>query len=126
MENHQGSLERLAKEMNRRIVIVAALISVFCLTVSVKAFAEGTGLPAGKASGYVSIDNPLSLNYVYAVVQPNMLDKEKTDIAVLLTEKPLADGALKDVDDLWAFAAHCGIYYAMKDVSLGRTRPCAV
>lgn len=71
------------------------------------AIAGGTQLVAGSASGNVKINGKsLSLKYAYAVAQPNLIDENKTDIAVLLTEKPIPDGALREVSDLWAFAAH--------------------
>lgn len=71
------------------------------------AIADGTQLTSGSASGTVKINGkPLSLKYAYAVAQPNLSDEKKTDIAVLLTEKPVPDGALREVSDLWAFAAH--------------------
>ncbi len=58
-------------------------------------------IKAGTASGSISIDGTsMKLNYSYAMAQPNTFEKEKTDIAVLLTEKPVPDEAFKDVEDL--------------------------
>lgn len=71
------------------------------------AIADGTELTSGSASGTVKINGkPLRLKYAYALAQPNLSDEKKTDIAVLLTEKPVPEGALREVSDLWAFAAH--------------------
>ncbi len=68
---------------------------------------------AGKASGTLTIDGKsIALKYAYAMVQPNTFDKDKTDIAVLLTKRPLNVSAVKDAEELdeavgkehgWAF-----------------------
>lgn len=56
---------------------------------------------AGTASGYVSLNGvKLILNHAYALAQPNTFDEKKLDIAVLLTEKPLPEGALRDVQGM--------------------------
>ncbi len=68
---------------------------------------------AGKASGTLTIDGKsIALKYAYAMLQPNTFDKDKTDIAVLLTGRPLNEGTVKDAEKLddavgqehgWAF-----------------------
>jgi len=56
---------------------------------------------AGTASGNVSLNGvKMSLNYAYALAQPNTFDEKKFDIAVLLTEKPVSEGELKDAAGL--------------------------
>ena len=56
---------------------------------------------AGKASGTLTINGKgIPLNYSYAMAQPNTFDAGKNDIAVLLTEKPLPEGALSGIGDL--------------------------
>jgi hypothetical protein len=56
---------------------------------------------AGTASGTLTLNgNGIPLKYAYAMSQPNTFDVAKNDIAVLLTEKPLPDGALKGIKDL--------------------------
>lgn len=56
---------------------------------------------AGKASGSLTIDGKsIPLKYSYAMAQPNTFDKDKTDIAVLLTEGPLAEDALNNAEEL--------------------------
>jgi hypothetical protein len=42
----------------------------------------------------------IPLNYAYAMAQPNTFDAAKNDIAILLTEKPLAAEALSGIGDL--------------------------
>jgi hypothetical protein len=55
----------------------------------------------GTASGSIVIDGTsMKLNYAYAMAQPNTFDKEKTDIAILLTENPVQNETFKDVEDL--------------------------
>jgi len=51
---------------------------------------------AGTASGNISLNGiKISLNYAYALAQPNAFDENKLDIAVLLTEKPVSEDELK-------------------------------
>ena len=55
-------------------------------------------ITAGTASGTISLNGvAIRLNYAYALAQPNTFDEKKLDIAVLLTEKPVSEGGLKDV-----------------------------
>jgi hypothetical protein len=42
----------------------------------------------------------VNLNYSYVVDQPNTFAKDRTDRAVLITEKPLKKGALRGLEDL--------------------------
>lgn len=56
---------------------------------------------AGKASGTLTINGKgIPLNYSYAMAQPNTFDAAKNDTTVLLTEKPLPEGALSGIGDL--------------------------
>ena len=75
--------------------------------------AAGAQPSAGKASGTLTINGKaVPLKYSYAMAQPNTFDAAKTDTAILLTSKPIADGALRGIEDLrdvtrqqhgWAF-----------------------
>jgi hypothetical protein len=57
---------------------------------------------AGTASGTLTLNGKaVPLKYAYAMIQPNTFDAAKNDTAVLLTEKPLPDGALDGLKDLW-------------------------
>lgn len=68
---------------------------------------------AGTASGTLTINGKgIPLKYAYAMAQPNTFDASKNDIAILLTEKSLAEETLKGIADLreatrnqqgWAF-----------------------
>jgi hypothetical protein len=63
--------------------------------------ATGVKSYAGTASGTLTIDGKgIPLKYAYAMSQPNTFDDAKNDIAVLLTEKSLPDGALNGIGDL--------------------------
>ncbi|NJD55809.1 MAG: nuclear transport factor 2 family protein [Nitrospirae bacterium] len=56
---------------------------------------------SGSASGTVTIDgSKLRLKHAYGMAQPNTFDKQKTDIAVLITEQPLPEDALSELEDL--------------------------
>jgi len=80
---------------------------------SQQSFAAETQAVTGKATGTLTIDGKhITLKYAYAMVQPNTFDPGKTDIAVLLTEEPLDEDALTDIEELddavmrqhsWAF-----------------------
>lgn len=55
----------------------------------------------GTASGRLVIDqHTVTLSYSYAMDQPNTFTRERTDRAVLITEKPLKKGALRGLEDL--------------------------
>lgn len=55
----------------------------------------------GTATGVIKIDDKaLDLKHAYAMSQPNTFEKEKNDIAVLLTATPLQDGALNGKNSL--------------------------
>lgn len=72
----------------------------------------------GTASGSMSVDGTgMKLNYAYAMAQPNSFDKEKTDIAILISEKPVPDERFKDVEDLRDVAVrqHGWLYFEIND-----------
>jgi hypothetical protein len=55
----------------------------------------------GEAAGSLTIDGlSVRLGNVYAMDQPNAFEKKKSDIAVLITEKPIPDEAFMDLEDL--------------------------
>jgi len=96
------------------LITILAAISIFPGVIAVpRSSAAEVGPIAGKASGTLTIDGKsITLKYSYVLAQRNTFDKNKTDIAVLLTENPLAADALKDIEDLrdatykehgWAF-----------------------
>lgn len=59
--------------------------------------------PAGKASGSITIDGKsMPVAHAYAWAQPNTFDKQKTDVVVLITEKPVPAEAFAGVDGLLA------------------------
>ncbi|MFZ5907856.1 MAG: hypothetical protein ACOYVJ_10720 [Nitrospirota bacterium] len=90
-----------SKNLFRDSLFFAAVLLVFSLLPGQVTGAHAGELKPGTASGAISIDGtPLKLHYAYAMAQPNTFEEEKTDIAVLLTEKPVPDEAFKDVEDL--------------------------
>ncbi len=99
-----------AETLGRILIVAAIVIAVVCSGQSPAVAAQSV---AGKASGTLTIDGKsIALKYAYAMLQPNTFDKDKTDIAVLLTERPLNEGAVKDAEELddavgkehgWAF-----------------------
>jgi len=55
----------------------------------------------GTAAGRLVVEEySASLEHVYVVDQPNSLSRERTDRAVLITEKPLRQALLRGVEDL--------------------------
>ncbi|MGE5238907.1 MAG: hypothetical protein ACM3ON_08905 [Chloroflexota bacterium] len=79
-------------------VLVCAAFAVHSVTA---AQAAKSVLKTGEAMGTLSIDGKtIELKHAYAMAQPNTFEKEKTDIAVLLTQHALPEGALKDLEDL--------------------------
>jgi len=73
---------------------------------------------AGTASGNISLNGiKISLNYAYALAQPNAFDENKLDIAVLLTEKPVSEDELKDVAGLEhvAYKKHNYVLFKIND-----------
>jgi len=116
MAYRQGALGKFADgvEALGRILSYTLMAIVAVCTVHVgQSFAASSQSVAGKASGTLTIDGKgIALKYAYAMAQPNTFDKDKTDIAVLLTERPLNEGAIKDAEQLdnaagkehgWAF-----------------------
>ena len=72
---------------------------------------------AGTASGNISLNGvKISLNYAYALAQPNAFDEHKLDIAVLLTEKPVSEDELKDVAGL-EYVAYQKHNYALFNIN---------
>jgi hypothetical protein len=67
---------------------------------------ERAGRVAGTASGTLTLNGKsVPLRYAYAMAQPNTFDASKNDTAILLTEKPLPEGAIDEIGDLQE-AAH--------------------
>ena len=84
-----------------RSLLFAAGFLFLLLMLCQVAVVQAGEVKIGTASGSISIDGmSMKLNYAYAMAQPNTFEKEKTDIAVLLTEKPFPEEAFKDVEDL--------------------------
>ena len=76
--------------------VAGALVAVFLVALPVAA------LEPGRAEGNLTIDgNKIPLNYAYAVAkQKNQLNDRNELTRIILTEKPLPDGAkLADFDD---------------------------
>jgi len=103
---------RLIKKMYQRISQTFIFPALAALLI-IAAASGSLAAEAGKASGTLTIDGSrITLRYSYVMEQPNTFEKNKTDMAVLLTEKPLAPDALADIEDLrdatrrmhgWAF-----------------------
>lgn len=84
--------------------------TLFCMAIAAAVLLEGFGAfrdalaedaMGGTAKGSLTVNGKSSpLSHAYAMAQPNTFEKSKTDIAVLLTEKPLPEGALKDVEEI--------------------------
>jgi hypothetical protein len=83
-----------------RTCIIIAMTVIIALGVCRSSTAEEQS-PAGTASGSLTINGKgIPLKYSYAMTQPNTFDAAKNDLAVLLTEKPLAEEALSGLEDL--------------------------
>ncbi|MDA8241901.1 MAG: hypothetical protein M0Z67_16240 [Nitrospiraceae bacterium] len=84
------------------LITLFAAIVIFAAAIAGPHSSAAQARPvAGEASGTLTVDGKsIALRYSYAMAQPNTFDKGKTDIAVLLTEDPLAGDALKDIEDL--------------------------
>lgn len=60
----------------------------------------------GTASGTLSLNGKkIELKYAYALAQPNAFDEKKLDTAVLLTDQPIPESELKEIQGL-EFIAH--------------------
>ena len=84
----------------RRSCFLFAIIAVIAF--GVRPSSAGQAQPAaGTASGTLTINGKgIPLKYAYIMAQPNTFDAAKNDIAVLLTEKPLAEETLNGIADL--------------------------
>ena len=110
LRNFVGYAGRSARIGRACMIVAMTVIVAFGVRPSSAAEAPSS---AGTASGTLTINGKgIPLNYSYAMDQPNTFNAAKTDIAVLLTEKPLAEGALSGIGDLrdatgkqhgWAF-----------------------
>ena len=80
--------------------MIVAMTAILAFSVWPSAAAEAQS-SAGTASGTLTINGKgIPLKYAYALAQPNTFDAAKNDIAVLLTENPLPEGALSGLGDL--------------------------
>ncbi len=80
------------------VIVAMTVIIAFGVWQSSTAEAQSS---AGTASGMLTINGKgIPLKYSYAMAQPNTFDATKNDIAILLTEKPLAEEALSGIGDL--------------------------
>ncbi len=73
---------------------------------------------AGKASGTITVDGKaMTLAHAYAWAEPNTFDKQKTDVVVLLTEKPVPPEAFTGVEGLLAVGRRIQgfVLYAIDD-----------
>lgn len=71
-------------------------LAVLAVVAAAGRAAAAEPLRQGKASGSFSVDGKkVTLRYAYALVQENMFDDDKKDVAVLLTSAPLGDEALR-------------------------------
>jgi hypothetical protein len=94
-------MKRNSKKSLRDSIFFAVMFLVLSLLLDQLTGVQAGESKLGTASGNISIDGKsMKLNYAYAMAQPNTFEKEKTDIAVLLTENPVPEEALKDVEDL--------------------------
>lgn len=74
---------------------------VILATLTARATEASAAAAGGTATGAVTIDGArLALKHAYVMAQPNTFDEQKTDVAVLLTEKPLPPDDLKGLEDL--------------------------
>ena len=116
MTYRQCTLRRFSggvEALGRILTFAAIVIAVVCAVHVGQSLAAPAQSIAGKASGTLTIDGKsVDLKYAYAMAQPNTFDKDKTDIAVLLTGSPFNEGAIKDAEQLddavgkehgWAF-----------------------
>ncbi|MHB8880141.1 MAG: hypothetical protein ACYC69_01375 [Thermodesulfovibrionales bacterium] len=88
----------MQKRKRRFSLIVAGIL---CLAVLAAAPGLSAAAAKGEAAGSLSIDDQtVRLGNIYAMDQPNTFEKKKSDIAVLITEKPLPEEAFRDLEDL--------------------------
>lgn len=74
--------------------LAIALLSLLAvLLVSAPAPGDPGDSPApGTASGTFSIDGKsIQVRYAYAMAQPNSFEEKKTDTAILVTDRPVAE-----------------------------------
>ncbi len=84
---------------HRAIIVLAAMAVATSGVVTL----AGQAAPAGKASGTITIDGKaVTLAHAYAWAEPNPFDKQKTDVVVLLTEKPVPPEAFVGAEGLLA------------------------
>ncbi len=86
--------QREASKLIRAVMLLAACLCLWMM--------EGFAATAGSsAQGQLTVDGKtITLSYAYAVTGPDSFDGTKEDFLVLLTEKPLAPGAIKEADSL--------------------------
>lgn len=104
MRGSSGSLAGLGNRQGGnnigRVGIIAAMVAIIALGAGQLSAAQPQSF-AGTASGKLTINGKaIPLKYSYAMIQPNTFDAAKNDTAVLLTEKPLPEGALSGIKDL--------------------------
>jgi len=106
------------RRANTNSLFFAEVLLVLSLLLGQVAEVQAGEMKPGTASGSILIDGAsMKLNHAYAMAQPNTFEKEKTDIAVLLTEKPVPVKAFKDVEDLRDVAVrqHTWVYFEIND-----------
>lgn len=83
-------------------LLAGALLCMVSAVYGITAAQAAEALPkTGSATGTLSIDGKaIDLKHAYAMAQPNVFEAQKTDIALLLTQHPLPEGALRDLEDL--------------------------
>jgi len=96
---------------NRRTLLrLVALVAFLAATLTATPLAAQAP-PAGKASGSVSIDGKaMKLAHAYAWSEPNPFDSQKTDVVVLMTEKPVAAENFAGVEGMMAVARRIGSF----------------
>ncbi len=100
MAEARDNKRQIKREEERRPAAIAAPVAAPAAAPA-RGKAARAKSSSGTASGALTIDGKsIPLMYAYAMSQPNTFDAAKNDIAVLLTEKPLPEGALSGIGDL--------------------------
>lgn len=72
---------------------LAAVVATAATTAA--AAPPSTGLTPGKAKGTITVNGKaVTLTHAYAALEPNPFDEKKSDIVVLLTDRPLPAAAM--------------------------------
>jgi hypothetical protein len=100
------------------VIFLAVIVAVIVVVTADVVGLARQAPPAGQASGSVTIDGKsMKIAHAYAWAQPNPFDNQKTDVVVMLTEKPVPPEAFDGVEGLMAVGRRIQgfVLYAIND-----------